>query len=900
MKNSLIILSFSIGIILSACSSTKKSAQTPLHITTPEVTLDTVKVTAPPGTDAATDTFYPYHLPYEPFFTIINDLINTKLAVKLNWQTQQLYGKATISFKPHFYPTDTLTLDAKRMYINRVGLITGKDTSALSYDYSDSLRLKIKLDKTYTSDESYTVFIDYTSNPEHQPNTGNVGIISDAKGLYFINPDGKDKLKPTEVWTQGETETNSVWFPTVDKPDVKSTEDIYFTVDTAYTTLSNGLMLSSKNNKDGTRTDYWKMDKPISPYLFMIAAGRFSVYHDKWRNIPVNYYTDPKYAPYAKEQFGRTPQMIEYFSDVLGYDFPWPKYSQIVVHDFVTGAMENCTAVTMLEDVNMTHREMIDDNGEEYICHELFHHWFGDLVTCRSWSQIALNESFARYGETLWYTHAFGKDMGDYHFYQDLSSYLGSTADDDQPLIRYYYNYDDREKLFDNISYDKGCCILNMLRNYVGSDAFFKSLNLYLKTNAYANADVSDLRAAFQKVTGEDLNWFFNEWFLAGGHPQLNMDYSYNNNSHTESVAITQLQKTDDGTPLYRLPMAVDIYYNGKVERHKIDFKTVTDTFRFQVPVKPDLVNVDADKVICGEKSDNKSDSAFVFQYLHAPLYKDRDEAIKHFKDAQHNNRMSQRALFSALNDKFWELRLTALQTIDMHDSVAGANAKPKIISMAQEDSSSQVRAEALTTLGSLNDKSLASLMISAIKDSSYLVESVALQQLLTIDTDKAFAMAQTMRNDSEPSLVAGVSGIFAIKGAPNDNAYFLSHIDQVTSFSKYQMLMNYGTFIGRMDPPILSDGVNYLLDKAKNDASWMSRLGAMNGAFRVFTTLQQRLNTANNQLSLMKSDSPNYQTLQQQIQYYTNLLAFMQGKMREIIDGEQDPNLKKMYHSGH
>ncbi len=891
---SCLVISCVLGILITSCNSTKVAQTTPKSIT-PVVTLDTIKVTANP---TAADSIYPFHMSYRPFFTVVNDLNHTKLAVKLNWQTQQLYGKATISFKPHFYATDSLTLDAKRMYINRIGLIEGKDTLPLSYNYSDSVKLKIKLNKTYTREEGYTIFIDYTSNPEHQPNNTSGDIISDSKGLYFINPTGKDKYKPTELWTQGETECNSVWFPTIDKPDVKSTGDIYMTVDTQYTTLSNGVLTSSKNNKDGTRTDHWEMDKPISPYLFMMAAGRFSIYHDKWRNIPVNYYTDPKYAPYAKEQFGRTPQMIEFFSDILGYDFPWSKYSQIVVHDFVTGAMENCTAVTMLEDVNETRREMIDYNGEEYICHELFHHWFGDLVTCRSWSQIALNESFARYGETLWYTHAFGKDMGDYHFYDDLTTYLGVTKEDDQPLIRYYY--DDREKVFDHISYEKGCCIFNMLRNYVGDSAFFKSLNLYLRMNAYKAADVNELQEAFQNMTGKDLNWFFNEWFLAGGHPKLNMYYNYNSNTHIESVALTQLQNTKDGTPLYRLPMAIDIYYNGTVERHKIDFNSRTDTFRFSVPVKPDLVNVDADKVICGEKSDNKSDSAFVFQYYHAPSYKDRDEAIRHFKEVQTKDKNSELALVDALHDKFWALRELAVASVDLHDSIARRDAQSKIIHLAQTDSSSQVRATAIEKLGQTGDKSLLEIFTNAMKDSSYLVETVALRTILAIDTNKAFEVAQQLRGDSEAAISGIVSEIFALKGGADDNTYFLTHLDHVSGYEKYKMSMSYGDFLGRMGSPILDNGINYLSDRAMHDDTWVQRLGAMNGLLHILSSLQDKLGPLNNNLNVAKPGSDEYLALQQQVQTLNYLVGVIRQDVRTIIDAEQDPNLKAMYHPQH
>jgi len=349
---------------------------------------------------------------YRGSYLLINDLEHTKLEVKFDWQKKYLYGKATITLHPHFYSTDSLTLNARGMNINEVSLLKNRGFSKLNFSY-DSLRIRIKLDKEYKKDESYTVFIDYTAKPDELPEGGSNAITRD-KGLYFINADGADPDKPKEIWTQGETESNSAWFPTIENPGQKMTQEIYITVDSNYKTLSNGLMLTSTDNHDGTRTDYWKQSLPAAPYLTMIAAGDFAIVKDHWRNIDVNYYVEHDYEQYAQMIFGHTPEMLEFFSTKLGVPFVWEKYSQIVVRDFVSGAMENASAVVHREAVQQNYREYIDGNFEDYICHELFHHWFGDLVTCESWANITLNEGFANYSEYLWFEHKFGRDSADY------------------------------------------------------------------------------------------------------------------------------------------------------------------------------------------------------------------------------------------------------------------------------------------------------------------------------------------------------------------------------------------------------------------------------------------------------------------------------------------------------
>ncbi|HET7117960.1 MAG TPA: M1 family metallopeptidase, partial [Hanamia sp.] len=526
---------------------------------------------------------------YRGSYPRINDLVNTRLAVSFDYDKQWMYGQEWVTLEPHFYPTDSLKLDAKGMQINEIAIIKGNSKIPLKYSY-DSMHLRITLDKTYKKDEKYTLYLNYISKPNELKLSGSAAITG-AKGLYFINPLGKTK-EHTEIWTQGETESNSAWFPTIDKPDQKTLEEISMTVPAKYVTLSNGLLIHQKKNADGTRTDDWKMKYPNSPYLFFMGVGDYAIVKDKYKNIAVDYYVEKEYAPVARKIFGETPSMIGFFSKILNFPYVWTKYDQMVGRDYVSGAMENTTATLHQEDAYQNARQLVDGNAwEDDISHELFHHWFGDLVTCESWSNITLNESFANYGEYLWREYRHGKEDADAKNYDDMRDYLLSGSNN-KDLVRFYYK--DREDVFDAVSYNKGGRILNMLRNYVGDSAFFKSLNEYLNLYKFKPAEVPQLRLAFEDVTGQDLNWFWNQWYYGSGQPTLDINYDYTNG--VERVIVDQTQNTGK---IFKIPTAIDVYSSGtNKKRYKVWLDNKADTFYFASAQKPSLVNVDADKVL--------------------------------------------------------------------------------------------------------------------------------------------------------------------------------------------------------------------------------------------------------------------------------------------------------------
>ncbi|HRU61309.1 MAG TPA: M1 family metallopeptidase [Bacteroidia bacterium] len=511
-----------------------------------------------------------------------------------------------------------------------------------------------------------------------------------------MNPDGKDPNKPTQLWSQGETAHNSVWFPTLDVPNQKMTQEIYLTVDTSFVTLSNGLLLSQQLNGNGTRTDYWKQSLPAPPYLTMIGVGRWSVTRERWNNIELSYYTDPAYAPYARRIFGKTAEMLDFFSEKLGYPFVWEKYAQVCVHEYISGAMENATAVVHGTGIQQDPRQQLDYDYEDVIAHELIHHWFGDLVTCASWSNVVLNEGFANYGEYLWREHAYGSDDADRLNIEDLSSYLAATSKSDPPAVR--YRYEDAEDLFDAVSYNKGGRILHLLRRQIGDDAFFASLKLYLQRHAFGNAEVDDFRQAVEEVTGEDLHWFFDQWYFRPGRPILNVDYAWDESARTMSVMLEQQQSMEEHAP-YRLPMLIDVYTVNGRKSVPVDFNSAKQTIRIPLEQAPELVNVDANKRILCTRRDNKPKEWLPYQYAHGPRYYDRWEAVSKLSENYEVGSAGGKTIFSALQDPYWRIRKKAVESIGSWMQSRADTALPAVKRLATGDPESAVRSEAWRSL---------------------------------------------------------------------------------------------------------------------------------------------------------------------------------------------------------
>ena len=845
-------------ISVSSCSTSKKASRSARL----EENLDTLEVTVSREN------------PYRGSATKFFDLIHTKLEVKFDYAKQYLYGKATITLKPHFYPQNELVLDAKQFDIHQISLVTGEGTSeALNFTY-DSLQLKINLGRTFNRDQTFKIYIVYTAKPNERKSGGSAAINED-KGLYFINPLGTDSAKPTQIWTQGETESNSCWFPTIDKPNQKCTDEIYITHLKKYVSLSNGVLVSSTNVNDSLVTDYWKMDLPHAPYLFMMAVGDFKIVQDRWRDIPVNYYVEKEYAPYAKQIFGNTPQMIEFFSQKLGFDFPWPKYSQVVVRDYVSGAMENTSATLHGEYLQRTPRELLDETHEDVISHELFHQWFGDLVTTESWSNIPLNESFATYGEYLWNENKYGREFADYKFRDDYRQYINEAKSKNVNLIRFHY--DDREDMFDSHSYAKGGQVLHYLRKVVGDDAFFKSLELYLKTNQFKSVEIENLRLAFEEITGKDMHWFFDEWFLNSGHPVLDVHYSYDR----DSVFITVEQKHNTDNELtYQLPFKVGVWQGKSFTDQEFTLKRKSQTFAIAAAAKPDLIDFDPERAVLCEIKDNKTTANYIYEYHNAPYFSEKLEALRNLADVQKDSAAAKQVLTEALNDNFFYLRQLAIMRIDAgKDTAIWAT----IEHMAKNDKESSVRKEAMDKLSKAKDPSkYTALFEAAVGDSSYEVSAAALKALADANSKKAMDIARQMEGIKNNEMVNAVADVYAKEGDVTYQDFFEKKLKTASGFGKYTLLYYYANFLTRMEKPVVMSGINTIEQQGMTTDNHFITSAAKGALKRISKDFDDKKKEAKTAMGTEQSKTEKI-TLQEKINDYELIMDSVEDALNRL-----------------
>jgi len=562
----------------------------------------------------------------------------------------------------------------------------------------------------------------------------------------------------------------------------------------------------------------------------------------------------------------------------------WPKFSQVIVHEFTEGAMENVSAVVHNDDVQRTARQMIDEDREDYISHELFHQWFGDLVTCESWSNIALNESFADYGEYLWNEYKYGRDEADYRINHSMNYYLGQPEEAAIPLIR--YNYHDEQEIFDvAIVYYKGGNILHMLRNYVGDDAFFKSLHEYLTAHQYGTVEAQDLRLAFEKATGQDLNWFFNQWFFSPGHPKLNISYEYNPDQHNVAVTVEQTQETKDGVSIFKLPVAIDVYVNGKVNRYKATFDQKEQTLVFPCDGKPDLVNFDGDKMLLCTKSVTQSDTAYAFQFNHAPLFLDRYEAISYFRKKNPSSPFYNEIISKALSDPFWAIRLGGVASVN---SSGNDVMKNKVVQLAATDKNSHVRAGALEQMAVWHDPATLKVAQQALNDSSYLVIATALDQLNKLDSVNAYAAAQKLENEKSFDLDDAIFSIYGSQAGPEKSDFMLKKLKEADDLEKYEMLQHYSVYLSRnvSHEDILQKALPVLYDLAGNNEYWWLRVQSMNTLVAVEDAMQDAINKLS---SAQAAD-------QNQVSGMIEQLVSLKEKIHEIQSNETDARLRSMY----
>jgi aminopeptidase N len=651
------------------------------------------------------------------------DTRHIKLDLRFDWERQQALGTATITFAPLSRNTQIVEFDAANMSFSSVKL---DSIMPLKYEVdAPHEKLRVILDRAYQPSDELTVLIAYNTNGV----SNDAGLGGFGRGLTFIKPTPDDPTRPKQIWSQGETEYNHYWFPCFDHPNDFATTEMIATVEKPLMVISNGKLIETKNNQDGTRTFHWKMEQPHASYLTSIVVGDYQAIEGSYAGIPVITYVYPNEVEAGKVTAARLPEMVRFFSEKTGVKYPYAKYAQTMTRDF-GGGMENITATTQTDNMIHDARTTLDRDFDGLQSHELAHQWFGDYVTCRTWADIWLNESFATYFQAMWDEHRLGRDN---FLYLDVKSnqnaYFGSwTQGLRRPIVT--PNYTNKDAIFDNYAYPRGGAVLHMLRKTLGEENWWRSINHYLTKYAHQPVQTEQFRIAVEETTGQPMDWFFEQWLYKMGHPVFNVTQSYDAGAKTLTLKVRQEQKPDptSGYPqvaFFRAPLEIEIGTNARtrIERVTVEPKE-EQTFTFTVDSQPLLVNFDYGSTLIKELRFDKPTDELVHQ-----LTLDEDVTGRLWALGQLANRLSDvnvavadrqkiaAALTASLNnDRFWGVRVdiaTALGGMLSTDIRAALLA-------ATKDQDARVRASAVNSLAKSKDPALASVYLPLLNDQSY------------------------------------------------------------------------------------------------------------------------------------------------------------------------------------
>ena len=734
-----------------SCTSSKQTAGPTEEEGMRHVTMDTMEILSETTEEEEL-------VEYQPSEERKWDLLHTMLDLTFDWKKEAVHGKATLTLTPYFYPQSDVRIDAIDF---EVSTITIRDSLIRNYHNTGS-QIIIPLSKPLKKGDQLEVVISYTAYPRASGVNLETMGITDDKGLFFIDPQDTIADLPQQIWSQGETTYNSKWFPTLDQPNERCTQEVILTVDSKFQTLSNGLMITSTPLPGGMRRDHWKLDLPHAPYLTMIAVGQWDRATDYWRGRPVDYYVHPGYGPSARSIFSNTTEMMEFFSNRFGYDFVWPKYAQVVVKQFVSGAMENTTAVIFGDFIEFDIEDVISPGPNDYIvAHELCHHWFGDLVTCESWANLTLNEGFANYSEYLWNEHKYGRERADLARMEELSGYFDQASMEVFPLIRYHYK--DASVLFDAHSYNKGSLILHMLRNLVGEEAFFTSIRDYLTEHAFQSTEVDDLRMAFEKVTGKDLHWFFDQWYFEPGHPVLEIQHSFDRTQNKLKIEIEQTQQTRGYNDLYILPIEIGLIMPDKtIQSQHIWLNQQSQTFNFGLADEPLAVVVDPRDILLAEIDHTIPSTEYEVRTLSNLSINHRLSAFRLLEDPE------EELYQKLLHDSSAAMRAMAISRLAEQEDFEA------LYKAGMKETDLETRYFILQVLNEAEYRGSDSLAIALLESSDHpLVIYEGLNTLRVSDPDEAFHRAAHCKDHSSSAVQAAVARIYATRDDMVNLDYF-------------------------------------------------------------------------------------------------------------------------------
>ncbi len=642
-------------------------------------------------------------------------VVHYRLGLHFDQGKGEVFGDEVVTVEPFRNHFRELELDSSGLVIDSAALWTGSGSQTpLRFSLHDP-HLDIDLGRDFSAGSSIAVHIVYHGTPE--------------TGLFFINPDKNYPNAPAEIWSQGEEEYNHYWFPCYDYPNDKATSEMFITVPSNEVAISNGALVRVRR-AHGRSTFHWVMREPISSYLISVVVGPLEKVSDHYKKLPVDYYVPPGTSQgRALRSFHLTPDMIGFFATTLQVSYPWAKYDQSIVHNFTEGGMENASASTEMEWTLHNAQADADFASRNLVSHELAHQWFGDLVTTRDWADIWLNEGFATFMEALYNEHHKGTDAYRFEMWRDQrEATFEDRSDYRRPIVDAHYN--SNNDMFDETTYPKGAVVLDMLRSILGDRLFFLSLHNYLEAHRYGNVDTHDLEEAIRETSGQNLDWFFDEWVYKAGYPEFTVSDHYDAVQKMLVIQIRQTQHAGSLTPLFDMPVQLAFYGSGKEsKRVHIRIHRREQTFYIALAFHPNIVDFDPNDRVYKLLTFKKSVPELIAQAEGDPAMMSRFWAVRQLGQTGAATAAGTAALIQVLRtDPFYGVRAQAALALG---NAANSAAQAALLD-ALHDASSKVRAAANEALGKYRGNPAVSqaLVQELNEDPSYLAQGAAARAL--------------------------------------------------------------------------------------------------------------------------------------------------------------------------
>lgn len=635
------------------------------------------------------------------------DVEHLRLDLSVDLPGKSMEALCTQSLRATYGPIETITLDACDLDIRSVKDGRGRD---LPHTYLNH-KLTVRFPEPIT--ETAQLLISYR-------------VQDPIDGLFFFGPEEHEPDARPQLWSQNQDEGARHWIPCHDAPNERFTVELVVTAPQEFAVICNGALRSVEAN-DGRRTWHFHEGVAIPSYLISLVVGVFNKIEDHWNGTPVEYWVEPGREEEGRRSFGRTPDMIEFFSKQLACFYPYEKYAQVAVRHFHFGGMENASATTQTDGTLHDERAAIDFTSDELVSHELVHMWFGDLITCKSWTHAWLNEGFATYFEALWKEWDQGREEFDYEMVMNADAYLAEPYRRAISTARYEFPFE----LFDMHLYPKAGWVLHMLRRRLGDDLFWKAVRLYVKRFAPGTAETIDLVRSFEDATGKSLGGYFDQWIFSPGHPVLEGEFSWDDKAHWVKLSLKQTQKHEDGTPTFRFGVRLEARMpNGSVQARDFEMERAEETFFFPLPEEPKWVLFDPDGAILRETK-IKTPIAWVEAAL---LGKTREERV--FARVDRVRQLSEEAGTKAVEilarvlreDPFWGVQAEAAASLGR---VRSPRALDGLLA-AVDLENAKARRAVVSALGQFRDSRAGTALFDLVRrgDASYQVQSAALASL--------------------------------------------------------------------------------------------------------------------------------------------------------------------------